>query len=330
MATLDPGVDELSSVPADSIHHGARHIGDRVFRGLSAFSGIFILAVMASIGIFLLWRAVPALRANTGSFLTSSTWFPDSKPAAFGIAALLFGTLMTAFLAMLISVPVALGTALFTAFYAPRRFGSVLGQLIDLLAAVPSIVYGLWGLATLMPHVSAVAEFLSKHVGFVPLFANNVDLYTKSIFVAAVVLAIMVLPTVSAISREVFRQVPSSHLEAAYALGATRWEVVRLAVLPFGRAGMISASMLGLGRALGETIAVALVLSASNVINWHITEPGGNTFAANIALKWKEAGNVGVGALIASGLVLFLITLLVNTAARLVVARRAEFSGAAL
>jgi phosphate transport system permease protein len=268
------------------------------------------------------------MQANSASFLTSSEWFPDRSPAVFGIAALAFGTLMSAGLAMLLAVPVGIGTALYIAFYAHRRLAGVLGSLVDLLAAVPSIVYGLWGLATLMPHVSNIAKFLSDHFGWIPLLRNDTQLYTKSIFVASVVLAIMILPTVSAISREVFKQVPTTHLEAAVALGATRWEVIRLAVLPFGRPGVISAAMLGLGRALGETIAVALVLSASYVINWHVTEPGGNTFAANIALKWKEAGSVGIGALISAGLVLFLITLVVNTAARVIVARRAEFSGA--
>jgi len=229
---------------------------------------------------------------------------------------------------MLLAVPVGIGIALFIAVYADRRLGAVLAYVVDLLAAVPSIIFGLWGLEYLMPRTNGLWRYLDQHLGFIPIFRNDLDQYTKSIALASVVLAIMILPTVSAISREVFIQVPIGHVEAALALGATRWEVVRTAVFPFAKPGMISAAMLGLGRALGETIAVALILSATFKINWHLTEPGGNTFAANIALKWNEAGAVGLGALIASGLVLYVLTLLVNMAARYIIERRSEFSGA--
>jgi phosphate transport system permease protein len=198
----------------------------------------------------------------------------------------------------------------------------------DLLAAVPSIIFGMWGLAFLMPQMEGLLAWLNDYLGFIPLFKNDLDQYTRSLAIAGTVLAIMILPTISAISREVFVQTPRAHIEASLALGATRWEMVRMAIFPFAKPGMISASMLGLGRALGETIAVALILSASFDINWHITEPGGTTFAANIALKWNEAGPIGLSALIASGLVLFVITLAVNMAARIVIARRADFSGA--
>jgi phosphate transport system permease protein len=193
---------------------------------------------------------------------------------------------------------------------------------------VPSIIFGLWGLYNFMPYVTSFAEWLTNYLGWIPIFANDLQLWTKSLLMAGLVLAIMVLPTVSAISREVFIQVPRMHVEASLALGATRWEMIKMAVFPFSRPGMISAAMLGLGRALGETIAVALILSAVFEVNLHITEPGGNSFAANIALKWGEAGEVGRSALIASGLVLFLITLAVNMLARWIIARRKEFSGA--
>ena len=179
-----------------------------------------------------------------------------------------------------------------------------------------------------MPRSEDFMIWLNDHLGFIPIFKNTIGLYGKSIMLASIVLAIMILPTVSAISREVFKQVPTAHIEAALALGATRWEMVRTAVLPFGRPGMISAAMLGLGRALGETIAVALLLSAVFSINPHLTEPGGNTFAANIALRWNEAGTVGLGALVAAGLVLFVITLVVNMIARIIIERRRDFSGA--
>jgi phosphate transport system permease protein len=306
--------------------------GDRIFMNLTRAAGVLVLLIMAAIGVFLLWKAIPALRVNSVNFFTFEKWFPDpsdpSVPPAFGIAALAFGTIVTAVIAMVLAVPVGYGIALFTAYYAPRRVAAPLGYLVDLLAAVPSIIFGLWGLEFLMPRTEGLMQWLNDHLGFIPIFANPMGVYTRSIAVASIVLAIMILPTVSAISREVFLQAPAGHIEAALALGATRWEMIRTAVIPFGRPGMISAAMLGLGRALGETIAVALVLSATFTINIHLTEPGGNTFAANIANLWNEAGPIGLGALIASGLVLFLITLAVNIVARLVIERRREFSGA--
>ena len=283
---------------------------------------------MGAIAAFLVWRAIPAFQHNSANFFTTTEWFPDQDPPVFGIAALAFGTLMTAAIAMVLAVPVGYGIALFIAFYANSRLAAGLAFITDLLAAVPSIIFGLWGLSFLQGHMAGLGEWLDTYLGWCPLFANDLGIYTKSILVAAVVLAIMILPTISALSREVFRQVPTAHVEAALALGATRWETVRMSVLPFSRPGMISAAMLGLGRALGETIAVALVLSAAFDISWQVTAPGGNTFAANIALKWNEAGSIGLSALVASGLVLFAVTLSVNMAARLIIARRAEFSGA--
>jgi len=302
--------------------------GDRIFKGLASGSGIFVLVVMGAIGAFLIWKSIPALQQNSANFFTTSAWFPDDNPPVFGIAALLFGTVMSALIAMLIAVPIGIGIALFIAYYAPRPVASTLAFVTDLLAAVPSIIFGLWGLAVLMPNMAGTAQWLNDYLGWIPLFNNELGVYSKSLLIAGVVLAIMVLPTISAVTREVFVQVPRAHVEGSLALGATRWEMVRMAVFPFARPGMISASMLGLGRALGETIAVALILSASFTINWHITEPGGNSFAANIALKWNEAGPIGLSALIASGLVLFIITLAVNMLARWIISRRKEFSGA--
>lgn len=303
-------------------------LGDRIFRNLTRGAGIFVLVLMAAIGAFLVWKAIPAFQNNSGNFFTIQEWFPDAKPPVFGIAALAFGTAISSIMAMVIALPIAIGTALFIAYYANRRISSSLGFVIDVLAAVPSIIYGLWGLEVLMRHMDGITRWLNDYLGFIPLFRNDIGIYTKSIFIASVVLAIMILPTISALSREVFVQVPRAHREAAIALGATRWEMIRMAVLPFGRPGVISATMLGLGRALGETIAVALILSAAFEVNWHITEPGGNTFAANIALKWNEAGPIGLSALIASGLILFIITLVVNMIARAIIAKHKEFSGA--
>ena len=328
MATITTPPESPESPIAPEIQGRVVRRGDKVFRGLSTYAGIGVLVIMAAIAVFLVWRSVPALSTNSVNVFTFQQWFPDDNPPTFGFAALAFGTFMTAIIAMIIAVPVGIGTALFIAFYAPRKLASTMAFIIDVLAAVPSIIFGLWGLQFLMPNMFGLTKWMNDYLGFIPIFENTQGIYTKSIFIASVVLAIMVLPTMSAISREVFVQVPQTHREAALALGATRWEMVRMAVLPFSRPGMISASMLALGRALGETIAVALILSALFTINWHITEPGGNTFAANIALKWNEAGPNGLSALIASGLVLFVITMAVNMLARWIISRRAAFSGA--
>jgi len=326
--TVEPTGPASPTQPAEAIKGAAVRRGDRVFLGLSRGAGVLILVIMAAIAAFLIWKAIPGLQANTANFFTEQKWFPDQDPSVFGIAALTFGTLMTAAIALVLAVPVGIGIALFIAHYANRRLAASLGFITDLLAAVPSIIFGMWGLSFLMPQMQGLLEWMTTYLSFIPLFQNDLGIYTRSIMIAGTVLAIMVLPTISAISREVFVQVPREHIEAALALGATRWEMVRMAVFPFSRPGMISASMLGLGRALGETIAVALILSASYEINWQITEPGGNTFAANIALRWNEAGPIGLSALVASGLVLFVITLAVNMAARIIIARRADFSGA--
>ncbi|MDQ1249202.1 MAG: phosphate transport system permease protein [Actinomycetota bacterium] len=326
MATITrPPEDDA---PPVELKGSAVRKGDRVFRGATLYAGIGVLVVMAAIAIFLVWRSIPSLTTDSVNFFTYQEWFPDDKPPTFGIAALAFGTFMTAIIAMVIAVPIGIGAALFIAFYAPRKLAATMAFVMDVLAAVPSIIFGLWGLQFLMPNMFGLTKWMNDYLGFIPLFKNTQGIYTKSIFIAAVVLAIMILPTMSAITREVFTQVPQAHREAALALGATRWEMIRVSVFPFARPGMISGAMLALGRALGETIAVALILSALFTINWHITEPGGNTFAANIALKWNEAGPNGLSALIASGLVLFVITMVVNMIARWIIARRAAFSGA--
>jgi phosphate transport system permease protein len=298
--------------------------GDRVFRGLSLSAGATVLLIMAAIAVFLVFRSVPALRDNTVNFFTFTQWLPDESPVQFGIAALLFHTLVTGILAMLIAVPVALGVALFITYYAPRRASQSLGYFVDLLAAVPSIVYGLWGFAFLAPHLTGLTLWLDKWLGWIPLFDYQAQNRPNNLtdFTAGIILAIMILPIISSISREVFRQVPRDQVEAALALGATRWEMIRTAVLPFGKAGVVSASILGLGRALGETLAVTIVLSNVYAISWHLTETGGVTFASNIALKYGEAGTIGTGALVASGLCLFVITLAVNFSAQLVINRQ--------
>ncbi|SBW28775.1 phosphate ABC transporter permease subunit PstC [Protofrankia symbiont of Coriaria ruscifolia] len=302
---------------------------DVLFKNLTRSAGLGLLVLIATIAAFLVLEATNALSVNTGNFLTTTEWFPNSSPPFFGVAALLFGTLLTAVIAMAIAVPVAVGIALFITVYAPRRLATPLAFIVDLLAAVPSVIFGLWGLIVLVPQMKGIQEFLTDYFGWIPLFATQNGVVGRSIFVASVVLAIMILPIVAALSREVFLQVPTAHKEAALALGATRWEMIRTAVLPYGRPGVVSASMLGLGRAMGETIAVALVLPASFGISWKIVSPAGNTIAANVANGFAEANSVGRGALIASGLVLFIVTMIVNMIARAIIARRREFSGAA-
>jgi phosphate transport system permease protein len=313
----------VSPPPASEISGTAVRPGDRVFRGVSVAAGATVLAVMAAIAVFLVVKAVPALRADTVNFLTFEGWFPDEVPSQFGIAAMFFHTMVTGLLAMIIALPVALGIALFTTYYAPRRLSAGLAYLVDLLAAVPSVIYGLWGFFFLATQMGGLVRWLDKWLGWTVIFSYRPDSRPNNLsdFTAGVVLAIMILPIISSISREVFRQVPRDQVEAALALGATRWEMIRTAVLPFGRPGVVSASILGLGRALGETLAVTIVLSNAYDINWHITENGGVTFASNIALKFGEARDIGGGALIAAGLCLFVITLAVNFTAQVIIRR---------
>ena len=316
MAVAAPTSEPLASRQTRDVRRG-----DRVFRGLTLGAGLLILTIILAIAIFLVWKAIPALRTAGFRFFTEKTWFPDASPAKFGVAALAFGTVLSSVIALALVVPVAVGAALALTELAPRRLGTIGGYLVDVLAAVPSVVYGLWGVYFLVPRLIPMQRWLDQHVGFIPLFKSANNTFGRSVFAASCVLAIMILPIIAAICREVFRQVPQANREAALALGATRWEMIRLSVLPPSRSGVVGAIMLGLGRALGETIAVALVLAASFNISFHIFEPGGNTIAANIATKFGEAGSVGREALIASGLVLFAITLAVNMAARAVVYR---------
>ncbi|MEV6109063.1 phosphate ABC transporter permease subunit PstC [Streptomyces sp. NPDC051940] len=321
-----PGGDATGPGPLAGAK-GTGRLGDKVFLGLSRGAGITILVIMGGIAVFLTWRACLALAQNEGNFLTTFEWNANATPPVFGIAVLAFGTIVSSIIAMVLAVPIAIAIALFITHYAPKKLGSVIGYVVDLLAAVPSIVYGLWGALFLVPHLTGPYEWLDSWLGWTTVFSYDGGA-PRSLMTVGILLAIMILPIITNVSREVFRQAPAIHQEAALALGATRWEVIRMSVLPFGRSGVISASMLGLGRALGETMAVATVLSPSALLSARILEPGGGTFAQNIASAFKEAGEFGRDALIASGLVLFVITLLVNGAARLIIARRKEYSGA--
>ncbi|MEV6592818.1 phosphate ABC transporter permease subunit PstC [Streptomyces acidicola] len=302
--------------------------GDRIFSGLSKGSGIVLLVIMATIAAFLTLRAANALSENEANFLTYENWLPQNTPPMFGISTLVFGTVVSSVIAMVLAVPIAIGIALFISHYAPRKLAGPLAYIVDLLAAVPSIVYGLWGALVLVPHLDGLNKWLDEYMGWTYIFDKSGTGPARSLFSVGILLAIMILPIITNVTREVFLQVPRMHEEAALALGATRWETIRMSVLPFARSGIISASMLGLGRALGETMAVATVLSSNFTISGHLLDPGGGTFAQNIASKFNEANPFGRDALIASGLVLFVITLLVNGAARYIIGRRKEYSGA--
>lgn len=298
-------------------------IGDRVFSLATVLSGSLILLVLVLVALFLIVQSIPAFTAKAGTL-------PDgSKNFWVYVWPLVFGTVWAAVLALIMAAPLSIGIALFISHYAPRRISQLLGYIIDLLAAVPSVVFGLWGVLILAPFVQPFYNTLVTHASWFPLFAGPVSGTGKTILTAAIVLAVMCIPIMTAVMREIFLQAPRLHEEAALALGATRWEMIRMAVLPFARSGMVSGIMLGLGRALGETLAIAIVLSPATVVNiFLLTSQNPNTIAANIALQFNEAQGVGLNTLIASGLILFVITLVVNMLARFIVNRRKAFSGA--
>ncbi|MDN5747571.1 MAG: phosphate ABC transporter permease subunit PstC [Pseudonocardia sp.] len=303
-----------------------RRPGDRIFAGAAAGAGVLILVILAGVAVFLLVQAYPALVAAPEELPTPSA---GGEGFVAYVWPLLFGTLLSATLALLVATPLAVCVALFISHYAPRKLSQGLGYLVDLLAAVPSIIFGLWGLAVLAPLTVPPTRWLEDNLGFIPLFAGPASAIGRTMLVAALVLAVMILPIVTAVAREVFLQTPLLHQEAALALGATRWEMVQLAVLPFGRSGIISGAMLGLGRALGETMAITIVLSVSGGVTFNLISDGNPaTIAANIALEFPESTGLDVNTLIATGLVLFAVTLIVNLLARYVINRRRDFSGA--
>lgn len=308
---------------------GTGRRGDRVIAFLTTASGVAIIATVVLVGVFLLWRAVPSIMSDQVNFLTSREWnVQNPDDLRFGILDLLWTTVLSSIMAMVLAVPVAVGIALFITQYAPRRMAQPVAYLVDLLAAVPSIIFGLWGIQVLAPAIQPFGNWLSSTFGWFPLFSPGLT-SPGTVFSIGVVLAIMILPIVTAISREVFAQTPILHKEAALALGATQWEMVRTAVLPFGRPGVISASMLGLGRALGETVAVVIILSipAPGSSFGPSIFAGGATFASKIANNAAEFDTPEkTGAYIAAGLVLFILTFIVNAIARYVIDRRKEFA----
>lgn len=316
--------------PLESDRASTGRVGDRVFSFLTTGAGVTVIVLVLLIAVFLLYQAIPALRHNSANFLTSTEWNVTATPMQFGILQMLWTTVATSVVALVIAVPFSVGIALFLTHYAPPWLAKPGAVLIDLLAAVPSIVYGLWGLYVVASHWEPIQNGMSNVLGWIPLFAPVPGISGgTTIFLVGIVLAIMILPIVTAVSREVFAQTPTTHIEGALALGATKWEMIRTAVLPFGKPGVISASMLGLGRALGETIAVLMILSSlPQGAKWIASLfNGGDTFASKIAGNQAEFDTpLHTGAYVAAGLVLFILTFLVNAAARVVIERRKAFS----
>ncbi|GIL37261.1 phosphate ABC transporter permease subunit PstC [Phycicoccus jejuensis] len=329
MTTSITGRSTIDDDPHDADRASTGRLGDRIFGGLATGSGLLVVAIVTLVGVFLLVQAVPSLMNNDANFLLSREWSPSGANPRFGIADLAWGTLVTSVIAMVIAVPLGVAVALFITQYAPRWLSRPAAATVDLLAAVPSIVYGFWGLNIAGQYFEPVAGLLQGALGWIPFLSDQNVSAKSTLAFAGVILAIMILPIVTAISREVFAQVPTTHKEGALALGATKWEMIRVAVLPYGKPGIISAAMLGLGRALGETLAVLILLSTlSPTKEWSFSIfNGGSTFASKIAGGASEFDTPQkTGAYIAAGLVLFVVTFLVNAAARIVIERRKAFS----
>ena len=301
-------------------------VSDQIFRSIVTGFSFSALVILALIAIFLLLQGFTTLRDQGFGFITNFEWNVTADEAGneiadFGLQAMLIGTVVTSFIALFIAVPLSVLTALFLTFYAPERVKRILITIVDLMAAFPSILYGLWGLFILMPMAVYWAELLHKWLGWIPLFDVPQPIFTRSPFIAGLVLAVMIIPIITSVSREVFAQTPLDRVQAAYALGATKWGVIKAVVLPFGANGVVGGSMLGLGRAFGETVAVYFVLNIVFRTNFEILFTQGGNVASMIVLKFGEAGETEIGALMAAGLVLFLLTLIVNFVANAVVNR---------
>jgi phosphate transport system permease protein len=307
---------------------GRSTVVDTVFRNVATSSGVITVGVMLAVGLFLGFRAITAIDVAGWSFLTEQSWSPETQ--TFGVAAVLFGTVTIALIALSISVPLSIGTALLISMVVSERVRRFLISLVDLMAAVPSVIFGLWGVFFLQENIIPVSRWISSVLGWIPIFSvtndagqalSDASAFTSSAFIAGIVVSLMVVPTQTSIMREAFMQTPIGEREGALALGATRWAMITTVVLPFGKGGMIGGTMLGLGRALGETIAVYMIISPVFVINWQVLKTGTNSVSSLIALRYGEASEFGISALMAAGLVLFLITLVINFAASAIVAR---------
>lgn len=293
--------------------HPSRHLGDRVFDGVLRALGLVVLALPALMLVELFIEALPAMEAFGFGFLTGSSW--DPVRGEFGAFPFIYGTVVTSLLALLLAVPVSLGVAIFLSDLAPRVLQKPLGFLVELLAAIPSVVYGFWGIFVLVPWLrESVQPFLQEHLGFLPFFQGPPIGF--GMLAAGVILAIMIVPTIASISREVLRAVPDIHREAAIGLGATRWDVIRHGVLPTARSGILGAVILGLNRAIGETMAVTMVIGNRPKVASSLFEPG-HTMASVIANEFAEAdSDVYLAALAEIGLLLFVVAFVMNLIAR--------------
>lgn len=314
--------------PPSTLQGSARgRMGDQIFKSLSVGSGFVVSLVIFLIAVFLIAQAVPSLSKNEANFFTyTGDWVTSGSELKFGIPQLFYATVVVSVIALLLAMPVALGISVFLTEYAPKRLVGPITYTVDLLAAVPSIVYGLWGILVLGPALVPVNEWLVGNLGFLPFFKEPSQVANMStggtLLTGGIVLAVMILPIITAVTREVFTQTPVGHREAALALGATKYEVVKVAVLPFGFSGYISGAMLGLGRALGETMALLLIISTAGPMNFNLMESG-QTFATLIANNAAEFDSPAkTGAYISAGLTLFVLTFIVNAAARAVVTRK--------
>lgn len=302
---------------------------DRIFRLVLRAAGIAVLGIMGLVGVFLLIRGADALRKAKFDFLTTQAWEPDA--GHFGILGVIVGTILIALVAIFFALPLALGTALYISEYAPRKIQRSLISIVDLMAAVPSVVYGLWGLFLLQGHVQGLARWISDYFGWIPfLHVSGVDkdnalvdrtVYGSSAFIAGMVVALMVTPIACSVMREAFMQAPQGEREGAFALGATKWGMIRSVVLPFGKGGIIGGMMLALGRALGETIAVYLIISIVFTVEPEILHAGVGQISSLIALRFGEATDFGLSALMAAGLALFMMTLVINFVASSVISK---------
>src|SRR6195952_408031 len=326
IASPVPSPEPITTNPSK----GAKvRLGDRIFGGVAQGAGVAVVVLIAAIAVFLLWRAIPALSRNEANFFTyGGNWITtDTSKMTFGILDLIQVTIFVSLFALVLAMPIALGIAIFLTQYSPRRLAGPLAYVVDLLAAVPSIVYGVWGLYVLAPVLKPFALWLNHNLDWLFLFKTGTASVAGggTIFTAGIVLAVMILPIITAVSREVFIQPPRGQIEAALALGATRWEVVRTTVLPFGLSGYISGAMLGLGRALGETIALLIILRGTQqAFGWSLFDAG-YTFASKIAAAASEFNDqYKAGAYIAAGAVLFILTFIVNSRARAAVAGRSK------
>ena len=325
MSVITP---EVKTTPKPRVITTEPRFTDKVFRAVVTSGGMVSFVLLGLIGFFLIYNGFEAIRNAGFGFITGFDWVDaipeENQPASYGIGAMLYGTIVTGILAMLMGVPVAVGTALFLSYYAPEWLKKPMVIVVDVMAAIPSIVYGLWGYFVLMPHAEYWAKLIHKYFGFIPFFDMPAPVFTRSPFIAGLVLAIMITPIVTAIAREVFAQTPLERIQAAYALGATKWSMIKAVVFPYGRGGVIGGAMLGLGRALGETVAVYTVLNLVYDIKIEILLSAGGNVASMIVNKFGEADFVELQALMAAGFVLFLVTLMVNFLANTIINKTAR------